>query len=115
MLTSTTQRLDTQIVRLGKLIIATLLAGHQVGKANGIRSSRLKEVIVPTNRTEMVNTEIPKHYTASPSSYGGTPHLTINHDVAADLDSNNAFEGKLCMTQTIFRFAKTFQRSGKAS
>jgi hypothetical protein len=23
-----------------------------------------------------------------------TPHLTINHDVAADLDSTNAFEGE---------------------
>lgn len=23
----------------------------------------------------------------------GTPSLTINHDVAADLDSTNAFEG----------------------
>lgn len=114
MLTSTTQRLDTQIVRLGKLILASLLAGHEVGKANGIRTSRLKEVIVPTYRTEMVNTEIPRHYTASPSSYGGTPHLTINHDVAADLDSNNAFEGKLCITEPSFRYAKTSQRSGKA-
>ncbi|MCJ1349745.1 spermidine resistance protein [Peltigera leucophlebia] len=75
------------------LILAFLLAGHQVGKANSTRTSRLKKVIVPVYRTEMVNTEIPKHYTASPSSYGGTPHLTINHDVAADLDSNNAFEG----------------------
>lgn len=42
----------------------------------------------------MVNTEIPKHYTASPSSFGGTPHLTINRDVTIDLDSINAFEGK---------------------
>ena len=41
----------------------------------------------------MVNTEIPKHYTASPSSYSGTPHLTINRDAAVDLDSSNAFEG----------------------
>ncbi|KAL9127774.1 MAG: hypothetical protein Q9217_003404 [Psora testacea] len=41
----------------------------------------------------MVNTEIPKNYTASPSSYGGTPHLTINHDATVDLDSSNAFEG----------------------
>ncbi|KAK8187275.1 S-adenosylmethionine decarboxylase [Phyllosticta capitalensis] len=38
-------------------------------------------------------TEIPKQYTASPSSYCGTPHLTINRDVAVDLDSTNAFEG----------------------
>ena len=41
----------------------------------------------------MVNTEIPKHYTESPSSFSGTPHLTINRDVTADLDSSNAFEG----------------------
>lgn len=27
------------------------------------------------------------------STSEGTPHLTINHDVAADLDSSNAFEG----------------------
>ena len=43
----------------------------------------------------MVNTEIPKNYTASPSSLSGTPHLTINRDVAFDLDSSNAFEGIL--------------------
>ena len=41
----------------------------------------------------MVNTEIPKNYTASPSSFSGTPHLTINRDIALDLDSSNAFEG----------------------
>ena len=41
----------------------------------------------------MVNTEIPTNYTASPSSFSGTPHLTINRDVAADLDSSSAFEG----------------------
>ena len=39
----------------------------------------------------MVNLSVPKNYTFSPSS--ATPHLTINHDVAADLDSSNAFEG----------------------
>ncbi|XXH00115.1 hypothetical protein Hte_006457 [Hypoxylon texense] len=39
----------------------------------------------------MVNLEIPTNYTFSPSE--GTPHLTINHDIAADLDSTNAFEG----------------------
>ncbi|GAO15370.1 uncharacterized protein UV8b_07070 [Ustilaginoidea virens] len=39
----------------------------------------------------MVNFSVPKNYTFSPSS--ATPHLTINHDVAADLDSSNAFEG----------------------
>ncbi|XTI87223.1 S-adenosylmethionine decarboxylase [Cenococcum geophilum] len=41
----------------------------------------------------MVNIEIPKHYTASPSSYSGTPHLTINREATIDLDSSNAFEG----------------------
>lgn len=96
------------------LILAFLLAGHQVGKANSTRTSRLKKVIVPVYRTEMVNTEIPKHYTASPSSYGGTPHLTINHDVAADLDSNNAFEGKFGITRPPFSYAKTFQRPREA-
>ncbi|TPX08664.1 uncharacterized protein E0L32_009853 [Thyridium curvatum] len=39
----------------------------------------------------MVNLEVPNDYTFSPSQ--ATPHLTINHDVAADLDSSNAFEG----------------------
>ncbi|KAF7563410.1 hypothetical protein G7046_g721 [Stylonectria norvegica] len=39
----------------------------------------------------MVNTEVPSNYTFSPSE--ATPHLTINHDVAADLDSSSAFEG----------------------
>ncbi|PHH59407.1 hypothetical protein CDD81_3217 [Ophiocordyceps australis] len=39
----------------------------------------------------MVNFSIPNSYSFSPSE--GTPHLTINHDVAADLDSSNAFEG----------------------
>ncbi|KAF3069118.1 S-adenosylmethionine decarboxylase proenzyme [Daldinia childiae] len=39
----------------------------------------------------MINLEIPTNYTFSPSE--GTPHLTINHDVAADIDSTNAFEG----------------------
>lgn len=41
----------------------------------------------------MVNTVIPQNYTASPSSFSGTPQLTINRDVTADLDSTNAFEG----------------------
>ncbi|KAI9829677.1 MAG: hypothetical protein M1819_006048 [Sarea resinae] len=41
----------------------------------------------------MVNIEIPKHYTASPSSFSGTPHLTINREATIDLDSSNAFEG----------------------
>ena len=39
----------------------------------------------------MVNLSVPKDYTLSPAD--ATPHLTINHDVAADLDSTNAFEG----------------------
>ncbi|KJZ73922.1 hypothetical protein HIM_06590 [Hirsutella minnesotensis 3608] len=39
----------------------------------------------------MVNLSLPKGYSASASE--GTPNLTINHDVAADLDSTNAFEG----------------------
>ena len=47
-----------------------------------------------SQRTEMVNIEIPKHYTTSPSSFNGTPHLTINHDATVDLDSTNAFEGR---------------------
>ena len=115
MLTSTTQLLDTEIVRLGNLqVLAWLCAGPQVGQANSIRTSLLKEVIVPAYRTEMVNTEIPKHYTASPSSFGGTPHLTINHDVAADLDSNNAFEGNLYITRPSFSYSKTFHRTGEA-
>lgn len=41
----------------------------------------------------MVNFDIPTNYTFSPSE--ATPHLTINHDVAADLDSSNAFEGNI--------------------
>ena len=41
----------------------------------------------------MVNIDIPKHYTTSPSSFNGTPQLTINRDVTIDLDSTNAFEG----------------------
>ncbi|XWW92678.1 hypothetical protein V2A60_000603 [Cordyceps javanica] len=39
----------------------------------------------------MVQYSVPTNYTFSPSS--ATPHLTINHDVVADLDSTNAFEG----------------------
>lgn len=41
----------------------------------------------------MVYIGIPKNYTASPSSFAGTPSLTINHAAAQDLDSSNAFEG----------------------
>lgn len=39
----------------------------------------------------MVKSSVPNNYTFSPSS--AEPHLTINHDVVADLDSSNAFEG----------------------
>ncbi|KAK4450374.1 S-adenosylmethionine decarboxylase proenzyme [Podospora aff. communis PSN243] len=39
----------------------------------------------------MVTPGVPGNYTFSPSE--GTPYLTINHEVAADLDSTNAFEG----------------------
>ena len=43
----------------------------------------------------MVNLEIPRHYTVSPSSHTGTPlHLTINREATIDLDSSNAFEGE---------------------
>lgn len=41
----------------------------------------------------MVNIGIPKHYTASPSSFTQTPSLKINHAATLDLDSSNAFEG----------------------
>ncbi|KAH8702178.1 S-adenosylmethionine decarboxylase proenzyme [Talaromyces proteolyticus] len=41
----------------------------------------------------MVCIGIPKNYTTSPSSYIGTPSLTINHEAVIDLDSSNAFEG----------------------
>jgi S-adenosylmethionine decarboxylase len=39
----------------------------------------------------MVKPDVPGDFTLSPTQ--GTPQLTINHDVAADLDSSNAFEG----------------------
>lgn len=38
----------------------------------------------------MANLSVPNNYTFSPSS---ATHLTINHDVAAELDSTYAFEG----------------------
>ncbi|KAL8745048.1 MAG: hypothetical protein Q9190_002776 [Brigantiaea leucoxantha] len=41
----------------------------------------------------MVNIEVPKRCTLSPSSISGTPSVTINHDATIDLDSTNAFEG----------------------
>lgn len=41
----------------------------------------------------MVYIGIPQHYTTSPSSFMGTPSLTINLEATQDLDSTNAFEG----------------------
>ena len=43
----------------------------------------------------MVHIGIPNNYTASPTDLHGTPSLnrSINHQVALDLDSSNAFEG----------------------
>ncbi|KAK2792664.1 hypothetical protein FQN50_010038 [Emmonsiellopsis sp. PD_5] len=41
----------------------------------------------------MINSGIPKNYTASPSSFVGASSLTINHEATLDLDSSNAFEG----------------------
>lgn len=41
--------------------------------------------------TEMVDLEHPSNESIAPSE--DIPQLTINHDVAADLDSSNAFEG----------------------
>ncbi|KAK2756417.1 spermidine resistance protein [Arachnomyces sp. PD_36] len=41
----------------------------------------------------MVNIAAPVHDTTLPSSFTGTPSLTINHDATVDLDSSNAFEG----------------------
>ena len=55
----------------------------------------------------MVNTEIPKQYTASPSSHIGTPHLTINHEATIDLDSTNAFEGPEKLLEVWFSSSAT--------
>lgn len=53
----------------------------------------------------MVDTvDIPKHYTASPSSHIGTPHLTINKEATIDLDSTNAFEGTTLLEQHALAF-----------
>lgn len=41
----------------------------------------------------MVDLEVPNSHVLSTSASESAPHLTINHDVAADLDSSNAFEG----------------------
>ena len=43
----------------------------------------------------MLTSEIPKQYTTSPSSFSGTPHLTINREITVDLDSTHAFEGNI--------------------
>ncbi|KAI4194547.1 MAG: hypothetical protein LQ350_007707 [Teloschistes chrysophthalmus] len=50
----------------------------------------------------MVNTEIPKGYTFSPSSLNGTPFLTINHEATVDLDSTNSFEGPEKLLEVLF-------------
>jgi len=50
----------------------------------------------------MVGTEIPKHYTGSPSSVVGTPHLTINRDATYELDESTHFEGELVILETSF-------------
>ena len=55
----------------------------------------------------MVNTEIPHHYTASPSSYAGTPHLTINKEATIGLDSTNAFEGPEKLLEVWFSSSAT--------
>ncbi|KAF2497071.1 S-adenosylmethionine decarboxylase [Lophium mytilinum] len=55
----------------------------------------------------MVVTEIPKHYTASPSSHVGTPHLTINREATIDLDSSNAFEGPEKLLEVWFSSSPT--------
>ncbi|KAF2465240.1 S-adenosylmethionine decarboxylase [Lindgomyces ingoldianus] len=52
-------------------------------------------------------TEIPKHYTASPSSHVGTPHLTINKEATIDLDSSNAFEGPEKLLEVWFSASAT--------
>lgn len=44
---------------------------------------------------------IPKNYTASPSSFMGTPALTINHEATQGLDSSNAFEGEFFSSDLI--------------
>ncbi|PVI04397.1 S-adenosylmethionine decarboxylase [Periconia macrospinosa] len=55
----------------------------------------------------MVNTDIPSHYTASPSSFMGTPHLTINKEATIDLDSSNAFEGPEKLLEVWFSSSAT--------
>jgi S-adenosylmethionine decarboxylase len=54
----------------------------------------------------MVNLEVPSHYTFSPSE--STPHLTINREATIDLDSSNAFEGKLPLLKPFTGLYLTF-------
>ncbi|KAF2113851.1 S-adenosylmethionine decarboxylase [Lophiotrema nucula] len=56
---------------------------------------------------QMVNTEIPHHYTASPSSHIGTPSLTINKEATIGLDSSNAFEGPEKLLEVWFAASPT--------
>jgi len=63
----------------------------------------------------MVNAEIPKHYTGSPSSFAGTPQLTINRDVTADLDSTFAFEGPEKLLEVWFSASPTTLPAQSAS
>ena len=60
----------------------------------------------------MVNLSVPKNYTFSPSS--ATPHLTINRDVVADLDSSNAFEGTFGAIDSVWCHELTYKRPGEA-
>jgi S-adenosylmethionine decarboxylase len=55
----------------------------------------------------MVATDIPSHYTASPSSHIGTPLLTINKEATIDLDSSNAFEGPEKLLEVWFSSSAT--------
>lgn len=50
----------------------------------------------------MANLSVPNNYTFSPSS---ATHLTINHDVAAELDSTYAFEGTLLPSASTYTFS----------
>lgn len=55
----------------------------------------------------MVNAEIPKNYTTSPSSYNGTSHITINREATVDLDSTNSFEGPEKLLEVWFSASPT--------
>lgn len=71
-------------------LLALYRESHQTFKLTLYHaSSRVapKELVLQ----KMVNPSVPNDYALSPAE--ATPHLTINHDVAADLDSTNAFEG----------------------